>query len=100
MAPVWGRLNCNWITTPSIGAPSGTLIAWKTEIFNLVSPELRTYSLSVKLKGIQDRNSCWIACIYGPPSNLGKIEFWTTLNDLGDLVDEPWCIDGSRGTVD
>lgn len=43
MATVWGRLNCSWITTPSIDASGGTLIAWKVELFKLVSSEHGTY---------------------------------------------------------
>lgn len=26
------------------------------------------------------------------PTNLGKKDFWTELNDIGNLVDKAWCI--------
>lgn len=48
-----------------------------------------TYSLSVKRRGIHDGQFWWITCNYGPPSNVGKLDFLIELKDIDNLVDEP-----------
>lgn len=96
---LWGIYNCEWTSIPSIGAAGGLMIAWKTDFFSLVSREHGSSSLSMKLKGILDRQLWWITCIYGPPSNRGKSDFWIELNDIGNLVDGPWCIGGDFSDI-
>lgn len=49
---LWGIYSCEWTFIPSISAVGGLLIAWKPDLFSLVSKEHGFYSLSVKLQGI------------------------------------------------
>lgn len=64
----------------------GMLIAWKLDLYELLSIEYGIYTRSVKLSNCNTGFPVWISCIYGPSSNRGKDEFWTELYDLGNSM--------------
>lgn len=75
------------------------LIAWKSDLYTLLAVEYGIYTISVKLFDCSTGFIGWISCVYGPPSNRGKEEFWIELYDLGSLIEEPWCIGGDFNEV-
>lgn len=87
------------IVTPANGSAGAMLIAWKKELFDLISIEHGFYSLSVKLFDRISGLTGWYSCIYGPSYNRGKQEFWTELFDLGNLSDGIWCVGGDFNKV-
>lgn len=88
-----------WLSIPSLGSSRGLLIAWRSEKFDDIQVEYGTFSLLAKLQDKQVDNQWWITCIYGPPSNMGKLEFWMELNDIGNLIVGPWYIGGDFNEI-
>lgn len=41
----------------------------------------------------------WLSCIYGPSIYSNKNDIWIELNDLGNLIDNPWCVLGDFNEI-
>lgn len=95
----WAVRDRKWIFTPSFDSSGGLLIAWRSDKFDDIQVEYGIFFLSVKLQDKQVKDQWWITCIYGPPLNMGKLEFWTELNDIGNLVLGPWCVGGDFNEI-
>lgn len=63
------------------------LIAWKIDLFELISLEYGVYSLSVKLFNPSSGFTGWISGVYNPSSNRGKEEFWIEILGLVNLIE-------------
>lgn len=87
-----------WIF-PSMELWGGLLILWKSNLFEVVTSEYGLYSTMVKSRKKQNGNLLWFTCIYGPSTNLDKSNFWKELNDIGNLIDELWCIAGDFNEI-
>lgn len=98
LSSVWGVYNKGWITVPSHGTAGGLLIAWKGDSYDLITTEYGTF-LSVKLQEKQQGNLWWITCVYGLSINADKSDFWIELNDIGNLIDAPWCTSGDFNEI-
>lgn len=76
----------------------GLLIVWNSDLFESVTSD-GVYFIDSETKREIRWESRWITCIYGPSINLGKLDFWTELNDIGNLIDEPCCIGGDFNEI-
>lgn len=96
---LWGNRNIEWTYSPTEGTAGGMMFGWKRIYLRSFETEYGLYSLSVKFKAKREGNFWWLSCIYGSSVYSSKSEFWNDLNDLGNLIDGPWCVRGDFNEI-
>ena len=70
---------------PASNTCGGILLAWRRDIWSVVSPSTRSYSLTAHVTLIQKNETWWTTSVYGPQLDHEKTEFLDELRTLHSL---------------
>lgn len=89
-----GRKLDQFATRDAEGTRGGIFIAWTTRKFSLISTTIRTYSLSLLFKNLEDSSTFLYTGVYGPSVRINRPSFFEELKDLKPVNSIPWILNG------
>lgn len=99
LSSIWGIRNIESISCQAEGTAGGNVDRMEDRIFDVNQIEYGVFSLYVRLRKKQDGLQWLLSCIYGPTVHLNKEDFWIELDDLGNLIEGPWCVGGDFNEI-
>ncbi|RVW17300.1 hypothetical protein CK203_069209 [Vitis vinifera] len=76
------------------GSAGGILVCWDKRSLELLELEVGFYSISCKLKTVEN-DVVWVFTgVYGPCNRKERELLWEELGAIRGIWDEPWCIGG------
>jgi len=95
---VFGTAYDKYVELPADGTRGGILIAWKSNICQILASRVDNYSISVQFEEQEGRN-WWFTGVYGPQDDVDKIAFLQELRDVRALCSGPWLIAGDFNLI-
>jgi len=95
---VFGTAYDKYVELPADGTRGGILIAWKSNICQILASRVDNYSISVQFEEHEGRN-WWFTGVYGPQDDVDKIAFLQELRDVRALCSGPWLIAGDFNLI-
>ncbi|XP_078169794.1 uncharacterized protein LOC144564134 [Carex rostrata] len=89
-----GRKLDQFATRDAEGTRGGILIAWNTRKFLMESTSIRTYSLSMLFKNIEDSSTFLYTGVYGPSTRANRSAFFEELKSIKPTNNTPWILSG------
>ena len=76
------------------GSAGGILVCWDKRSLELLEMEVGNFSISCRLKNVED-GVVWIFTgVYGPCNRKEREELWEELGAIRGIWEEPWCLGG------
>jgi exonuclease III len=88
----------SFVELPSIGASGGILVAWRNSVGTTGETRVDEHSISVQFR-LQDGQTWWLTCVYGPQGSEEKIHFLQELRDIRSAAHGPWIIAGDFNLI-
>jgi len=86
---IFGTAYDKYVALPANGIRGGILIAWKSNICQILASRVDNFSVLVQLEEQEGRN-WWFTGVYGPQEDEDKIAFLQELWDVRALWRGPW----------
>ncbi|RVW17084.1 hypothetical protein CK203_076009 [Vitis vinifera] len=84
----------DWGAMGAQGSAGGILVCWDKRSLELLELEVGFYSISCKLKTVEN-DVVWVFTgVYGPCNRKERELLWEELGAIRGIWDEPWCIGG------
>ena len=84
----------DWGAMGAQGSAGGILVCWDKRSLELLELEVGIYSISCKLKTVEN-DVVWVFTgVYGPCNRKERELLWEELGAIRGIWDEPWCIGG------
>ncbi|RVW53777.1 Transposon TX1 uncharacterized 149 kDa protein [Vitis vinifera] len=84
----------DWGAMGAQGSAGGILVCWDKRSLDLLEMEMGNFSISCRLKNVED-GMVWIFTgVYGPCNRKEREALWEELGAIRGLWDEPWCLGG------
>ena len=84
----------DWGAMGSQGSVGGILVCWDKRSLELLEMEVGHFSISCRLKNVED-GMVWIFTgVYGPCNRKDREAMWEELGAIRGIWDEPWCLGG------
>ncbi|RVW53000.1 Suppressor of mec-8 and unc-52 protein-like 1 [Vitis vinifera] len=84
----------DWGAMGAQGSAGGILVCWDKRSLELLELEVGIYSISCKLKTVEN-DVVWVFTgVYGPCKRKERELLWEELGAIRGIWDEPWCIGG------
>ena len=84
----------DWGAMGAQGSAGGILVCWDKRSLELLEMEMGNFSISCRLKNVED-GMVWIFTgVYGPCNRKEREALWEELGAIRGLWDEPWCLGG------
>ena len=84
----------DWGAMSSQGSAGGILVCWDKRSLELLEMEVGHFSISCRLKNVED-GMVWIFIgVYGPCNRKDREAMWEELGAIRGIWDEPWCLGG------
>lgn len=77
----------------------GILVAWKSSMWSFTNINMRTYSLSGRLKQLAGDVEMWLTVVYVPSRDEDKAAFLAELHDLSRVCHGPWLLAGDFNLI-
>lgn len=95
---VFGSAYDKFVALPVVGTRGGILIAWKSNMCQILASRVDNFFVSVHFEELQGRN-WWFTGAYGPQEDEDKIAFLQELRDIRALCTGPWLIGGDLNLI-
>ena len=83
-----------WISMEACGTAGGILVVWDKRSLELLDKEVGSYSMSCRLRNVEDGFVWVFSRVYEPLTKEGRTDFWEELGAVRGLWEEPCCIGG------
>ncbi|RVW40426.1 hypothetical protein CK203_090038 [Vitis vinifera] len=87
----------DWGAMDAHGSAGGVLICWDKRTLEVIEMEVGQFSISCRLRNVEDRFVWIFTGVYGPFSREDKEVFWEELGAIRGIWSDPWL---SRPTSD
>ena len=84
----------DWGAMGAQGSAGGILVCWDKRSLELLEMEVGNYSISCKLKTVENDVVWTFTGVYGPCNRKERELLWEELGAIKGIWDEPWCIGG------
>ncbi|RVW55567.1 Transposon TX1 uncharacterized 149 kDa protein [Vitis vinifera] len=89
-----GSLPTKYLCLRAQGLAGGILVCWDKRSLELLEMEVGNFSISCRLKNVED-GVVWIFTgVYGPCNRKEREELWEELGAIRGIWEEPWCLGG------
>lgn len=79
---------------PATGTHGSILLAWKTSVWQVTNVSMRTFSIFARAQPYAGEMEYWLMSVYGPTRDLDKPAFLQELNDLRQVRQGLWMLNG------
>lgn len=87
------------VVLPAFETRGGTAIFWNTELVNIVSHRLGSFSITTKVEALHSRETFWMTTVYGPTDDAQKDSFLSELAAAAPPTGEQWLINGDFNMI-
>ncbi|RVW16447.1 Transposon TX1 uncharacterized 149 kDa protein [Vitis vinifera] len=84
----------DWGAMGAQGSAGGILVCWDKRSLELLEMEVGNYSISCRLKNVENEVVWIFTGVYGPCNRKEREMLWEELGAIRGIWDEPWCIGG------
>ena len=89
-----GSLPTKYLCLRAQGLAGGILVCWDKRSLELLEMEVGNFSISCRLKNVED-GVVWIFTgVYEPCNRKEREELWEELGVIRGIWEEPWCLGG------
>ena len=85
----------DWGAMGAQGVAGGILICWDKRTLEVLEMEMGQFSISCKLRNVEDGNAWIFTGVYGPFSKEDREILWEELGAIRGIWDDPWCLGGN-----
>uniref|UniRef100_A0A2N9F4W2 Reverse transcriptase domain-containing protein n=1 Tax=Fagus sylvatica TaxID=28930 RepID=A0A2N9F4W2_FAGSY len=96
---LWGSPYSDWVALDAVNTAGGVLLMWDKRMVEKVEVVLGKFSVSCLWKGLVDGFDWACSGIYGPHSDLERIELWSELSMVRNRWASPWCAIGDFNVI-
>lgn len=96
---MWGRRHYDFVHKPAVQAAGGILVAWNTELIEVLDRKVGNFSISIFCRNKADGLKWAFSGVYGPTD---QSDFSYVSNELGLIGEDwgvPWCLGGDFNVV-
>ena len=84
---------------PAVNTCGGILLAWRTDIWSVSNPIVRSYSLTAKVTLIRNEETWWWTSVYGRQGDQGKLLFLDELREVRASCAGTWLAWGDFNLI-
>jgi exonuclease III len=96
---LWGSPYSDWVALDAVNTAGGVLLMWDKRMVEKVEVVMGKFSVSCLWKGLVDGFDWACSGIYGPHSDLERIELWSELSMVRNRWASPWCAIGDFNVI-
>ena len=74
----------------------GILLAWRTDVWSITNPLIRSNSLTAKVTLLHNGDTWWWTSVYGPQGDHEKLLFLDELREVRGLCPDTWLVWGCK----
>ena len=84
---------------PASNTCGGILLAWRSNIWLVTNPLSRSHSLTAQVTMLQNDETWWLTCVYGPQTDQEKIFFLDKLREVRATCSGTWSVRGDFNLI-
>ena len=89
----------DWAALRAEGASGGIIIFWDSHVLQLLEKEEGNYTLSCRLKNIEDGFISVFIGVYGPTGYGSRDDLWEEMGAIRGLWGDLWCVGGDFNVI-
>jgi len=93
------RFASNFVFLPAEGTRGGALLAVDEDHYSIIASGHRHFSVSAKLRSVEENNEWWLTVVYGPQRDQEKLEFLREIRAVHTTVSDKWLVLGDFNLI-
>ena len=89
-------LDFDYFALPASHTCGGILLAWRTDVWSITNPLIRSNNLTAKVTLLHNGDTWWWTSVYGPQGDHEKLLFLDELREVRGLCPDTWLVWGCK----